>query len=1637
MELSIAVGYSDAQISRLEQNLRVPDITTIEARFVPALGLEDEPEIVAHFLDLAANLRREDAPVVGLCPFKGLNYFDEADADLFVGREVLTAKIVDRLICLVKPAGTPAARFLAIIGASGSGKSSIVRAGVVPALRSNPETVNWPIHILTPTAHPMDSLALTLVKQNSSLRVATHLIDEMTANPRSLKLFLKRECLESSTGQILLVIDQFEELFALCHSEAERTAFIDNLMTAVSEEDGPAAVIITLRADYYARCAAYEQLRQVLSRQQEYIGEMNLDELRRAIEEPALRGRWEIEPGLAELLLRDVGSEPGGLPLLSHALLETWRRRRGRVLTMSGYTASGGVHGAIAETAEAVLKDHFSREQQVIARRVFLRLTELGEETDTMDTRRRVDISEIILDPAQAETTKAVLKVLADARLITLGQDTVEVAHEALIREWPTLREWIEENREGFRLHRQLTSAAQEWQNTGREADLLYRGAKLAQAREWELANSEEMNPLEREFLNESVVYQEREAAERERMRQNELEAARKLAEAERERAEEHAANARQIRKRSTFLAGALTLTLLMVAVALYLGAQAREATIAAQEQQRIAFSRELAAAAVNNLELDPERSILLALEAVTTTYDVDKTWTVDAENALRQALQASRLQLTLHGHAAGVGKAVFSPDGSLVATTSDDGTARIWDAETGREVLNLTTDAGSGLRAIAFSPDGTIVATAGMIGTAILWDVKTGEKLNELNGHTDWVTAIEFNPDGKLLATASEDRIVIIWDSATGKKIRIIPAHVSSVLDIKFSPDGTRLATAGYDATVKLWDVKTGSFLLTLPGKYGSVISLSFNSVGSKLVTAHDDGLVRAWDAETGEFLGAFTGNPNVAWAVTFSPDDRLVAAGGADGTIKVWDSISGEELFTLIGHTMPVTSVTFRSSCWQDVSTETDRCGYSLLSASLDGTARIWNTGRNQELMTLAVPNIDKAVISADGSLLATGFADGSARIWTISSLLADAFAGTLFNGEKVTSIEVCCHTGGINQLAFSPDGKLLATASDDHTVKLWDAVTGEEIQTLTQHSEAVVKVSFSDDGNVLATMGEDTNLITWRRTGSGYQLLHSAGAELRLDGFDLDNDGDQIALGLDGFLLVDNIYATETYMAARIANDRIWRITFSPDGKLLATVGDGPTVDVWEIQTGNRIRTFELRSGQVQALAFSPNGKILAAGGQGITRLWEVQTGQEISSLLGHSGAVADISFHPICDMSEDSLCGMWLATRGTDGTIRFYLTQIEDLVALAKNRVGRTLTAAECVQYLHGSEEECRLKEEPVSTGGFEPTGTGSSTPSVGLGKICLLTDTSGVHDQFFSQIAYRGMTAAAQDHRWDTLVIEPVLAMDYEKDMQQLLESNCDLIATPRFVDMFDAIIPAAQTNIGQKFIIFDVSLDPPFENTWAQTYASNEAAFLAGYAAASVTKTGKVGTYGGVNVPEVTIFMDGFALGVKYYNERNKTNVQVIGWDVDTRDGYFTYDFVSINKGREMAENLLTQGVDIILPVAGLAGLGTAEAARDHGNTYIIGVDDDWAATYPEFSGIVLTSLEKRLDNSVIDAVQAIVDGKFTGGTHIGNLENGGVRLAPFYNLDSLISPSVKVELEEIKADIIAGKIKTLPEGVP
>ncbi len=434
-----------------------------------------------------------EEPIEGDPPYMGLRYFDTSDADLFYGREALTRELLARV---------QKESFLAIVGASGSGKSSVARAGLIPVWKK--ENLRSAIHVITPTAHPLESLAASLTRETESVTATSTLMDDLKNDSRSLRLYVKKALGET---KLLLLVDQFEETFTLCKDTDERKAFIENLLTLADEENSPAHVVITLRADFYAHCAEYDGLRQVLEEHQKYIGAMTPDELRQAITAPAQSAGWDFQPGLVDLILQDVGTEPGALPLLSHALLETWKRRQRSTLTLKGYTDAGGVKKAIAQTAESVY-DKLIPAEQTIARGIFLRLTELGE--GVQDTRRRVKMDELAQTKEQ-ETVAKVLKTLIDARLVTTAQDSAEVAHEALIREWGTLRKWLDEDRESLRLHRHLTESAQEWEQRGRETGELYRGARLKQLQDWIKEHGEQLSPLEREFVRASQNVKKRE----------------------------------------------------------------------------------------------------------------------------------------------------------------------------------------------------------------------------------------------------------------------------------------------------------------------------------------------------------------------------------------------------------------------------------------------------------------------------------------------------------------------------------------------------------------------------------------------------------------------------------------------------------------------------------------------------------------------------------------------------------------------------------------------------------------------------------------------------------------------------------------------------------------------------------------------------------------------------------------------------------------------------------------------------------------------------------------------------------------------------------------------------------------------
>jgi WD40 repeat protein/class 3 adenylate cyclase/energy-coupling factor transporter ATP-binding protein EcfA2 len=1215
--------------------------------------------LLAEYPPLKTLSTEEEPPTPGEPPYRGLQFFDEADAEWFFGREQITGKLVKAV---------KEQRFLAIVGASGSGKSSVVRAGLIPGLkRSQPG--RWDAHIITPSSRPLESLAVSLTKREQSVAAAATLIDDLRRDPRSLHLYVRRMTPNDRRVTTLLVVDQFEELFTLCRDEQERQAFVENLLYAVEVEGDHSQIVIALRADFYQHLAQYAGLRTEIAKHQEYLGGMDSAELHQAIEEPARRGGWEFSPGLVELMLHDIGAtegrqaEPGALPLLSHALLETWKRRRGNLMNLRAYSEAGGVRGAIAKTAESVYFGELTPQQQDIARNIFLRLTELGE--GTQDTRRRAKISELVPpapygNPKQVEE---VLVILADARLITTGEGTAEVAHEALIREWPTLRKWLSEDREGLLVHRHLTEAAQEWELLEHDPGALYRGARLAQAAEWFAANPQHLNSQEKAFLDASLEASQREEAEKEAQRQRELHAAQMLAEAEKQRAEEQTNAAARLRQRALYLTIAVILVGILAVAAVLLARQAglnaqvaqTAEAIAVQERQKaeeqasLARSRELAAAAANNLDIDPERSVLLALQAYSTTH------TLEAVNALHQALPELHIMHTIPAHRMTPGLSLH-PDGTRFASLGVDGEAKVWDASNFSLLLTLPGEPGEFGNTILYSPDGKHLAVSYLTRVTI-WDAISGKKLFSLMGDTSGpqISYMAFSPDGNLLAVANMDGIPKVWDVNERKLAFSLVGHATFCDGIAFSPKGNILATGDESGIVKVWDAQSGHELNSF-NQGGLIHSIAFSPDGDHLAVSSEDGYLRVWDPTTGEeqlTLPRMTGIYNVVYT---SDGLRLVTA-HHDGSINIWDTQTGVRILSLAGHVTTVLGLAVTHD------------GNRIVSSGYEGTVKIWDATPGREVRTITSKSglLYDAVYSPDGKQIVSVGADGIADIWDAET------------GQKLFSLTQDEPVGELGGVAFSPDGRYLASSSLNGTVQIWDLHEQRSVQKLAGHNGPVWGVSFTKDGQYVATASWDGTAKVWDFQ-SGTEIFSLPGHGMNtLMGAAFSPDGKRIFTGGVGNAHEWDASTGKELQKFQGEGQEVYGIAVSPDGRHLAAGWEDGWITLWDLSTGEKLQEFSAHNGLIPRLAFSPDGTRLASAGfDKYARIWDVASGQELATLYGNSSNVFDVSFSPD---------GRHLLTAGGDGMARIYTLDVNDLIALARSRLTRALTPQECQQYLH--------------------------------------------------------------------------------------------------------------------------------------------------------------------------------------------------------------------------------------------------------------------------------------------------------------------------------------------------------------
>lgn len=1165
-ELGARAHVSASALSAAAGGRKLPSLT-IALAYVRACD-GDSGEWEKRWHEVAAELARRTEPELldsaARAPYVGLSAFQQSDADLFFGRRDLLGKLSARV---------RANRLVAVVGASGAGKSSLLRAGLLPELRAETSVVIT----MTPGQHPIEECAIQFATPLGSSPAT--LLDDLAEGARGLHR-LVRQALTSrpDDAELILIVDQFEEVFTLCGDQRERSRFIELLVTAAAAENSRVRIVLGVRADFYGHCSRYPELVDVLQDHQVVVGPMSGQDLRDAITKPAIRVGCSVESALLATLCTHADGEVGVLPLLSHALLETWRRRRGNSLSLAGFQAAGGIDGALRQTAEEVYHSFEPRQRQV-AGDLFLRLTALGE--GTADTKRRITRAE--LDSQDADLA-LVLERLAAARLLTLDRDTVEIAHEALIRSWPRLCEWLTEDREALHLHRRLTESAADWDSHGQDPGLLYRGARLAA---WERQPETALNDQERKFLTASRAGSLREQA-----------AAR--------------------RRRNLVVMG---LSCALVVVSLLAGLAVVQADRVATERD-LASHRQQVATARAELARQPELGLSLAVRAF------DSSPSAEAAAVLRQAVADSRGRAALdtgQGYLSGL---AMSSSGAKLASAGYDGTVRIWDRAgdvLGKEPTVLAT--GVPVAGVDFSPDGLLLATVGSGGAATLWDVGSSAPHRALPGHTGNVNAVAFGASGQL-ATGGDDGTVRLWDPA-GTEPQVLTAP-GRVLSLAFDPNGQRLAVGGDDRAIRIWTIGTPGDPEVLTGHTHHVKALVFSHDGGRLASAGGDGAVRVWNLGGERPPAVFDSHTSELTSVVFGPDGRSVVTGGSDGVLRLWDVTARTEPFELRGHAGGVAGVRFSPD------------GTRLVSAGADGTLRLWDPAGGEVLALPAGhqgPALDTAVTPDETTVVSGGY-DGTVRVWRTGS----GEPPTVLQGGQAAVLRVAVNADGrraaalaedwvirvwdtgsgrllLTQpsspdalgVALSPDGLLVSGSGPEGSVHLWRVDEPTRPTVLRGHRHSVRRTAFSPDGGRLVSASDDGTLRVWdTRTGARLHVLR-AGEDRIMWSVEFSRDGTGIVAGTqDGTVLLWAADGSGPPVVLRGHEGMVWDVAYSPDGRWIASTGSDKTVRFWPVGDGQAPIVVRWSGPMAPSVTYGRNAqRLVSAHADGVTRLWTCES------------------------------------------------------------------------------------------------------------------------------------------------------------------------------------------------------------------------------------------------------------------------------------------------------------------------------------------------------------------------------------------------------------------------------------------
>jgi WD40 repeat protein/TPR repeat protein len=1141
--------------------------------------------------DLDPIERASSARLWAKAPFRGLESYEFEHTQIFFGRDEEIGTALLRLIGNAQ-AGRP---FLLVLGSSGSGKSSFVKAGIVPRLLA-PQRVPGVAFVRRVIFRPSDALGdedlfdalarrLTQIEGEStglpellgsSMPVAelAQYLRESSSHPHlPLTLVLDRlaetaraegKMLRYEQPALLLIVDQLEELFTRERVRPEERARFVQLLAGLVRS-GRIWIVATMRADFWHRAADTPELVHLAD------GEARLDllpaspaELSRMIRGPAeaaaIRFETHSSTGipLNDVIAEVAANEPGVLPLLSYLLDQLYQRDikqgGGDTLTYGSYEALGGLKGAIAKRADAVLEALPQEVRQALRPVLFaLVQTSAGESRIERAVARRAPLSDF---PEGSPKHRLILALVdPGARLVvaeTAGGtvSTVRLAHEALISEWQTAREYVAGNAEALKTRRTVEERFARWQALN-ESELVAAGRSGRRFGSF---------ALRRLFAPEHGLLRDVDLSDARRLLRDYREelSAELVGYIERSRERDRRRRMRMVRA----VAAVAIVTSVFAAAAGYgLKVALSQRDNAFQAQLRLLT--QTAAARLN--DRDVAGATAISLEVLTNRSSTQR-YNPDALNVFEEARGADAQVLALTPHAGWVRSAAFSPDGRRLATALGDKTAWLWDAASGEQLLALRGHTDQ-VRSVAFSPEGQRIVTASFDKTARLWDATSGRPLLVLMGHTDRLESATFSPDGRSVVTASRDKTARLWDATTGRQLLVLGGDTDGMTSATFSPDGTRVVTGSYDKTARLWDAKTGRQLLVLKGHTERVVGAAFSPEGQRIVTASLDKTARLWDAIGGQPLGVLSAHTDVVESAEFSPDGKRILTASFDKTARLWDATSGQPLGVLSGHADAVLGAVFSPD------------GRHIVTASMDRTARLWDATLSPSLLVLAAHTdaVVSAAFSPDGRRIVTGSLDRTGRVW-------DAMSGQqllVLNG----------HTDTVASAMFSPDGRRIVTASYDKTARLWDATSGRQLLVLEGHTERVADAAFSPNGERIVTAAGDKTARLWD-AASGQQLVVLSGH-------------------------------TDSLVSA----------AFSLDGRRIVTASFDKTAQVWDAISGQRLLVLTGHQNAVEGAAFSPDGRrIVTASDDKTVRLWDATSGQQLVVLSPHTDAVESVAFSP---------------------------------------------------------------------------------------------------------------------------------------------------------------------------------------------------------------------------------------------------------------------------------------------------------------------------------------------------------------------------------------------------------------------